>query len=156
MTWGLIGGLAGTFVMDLCVAGAFSIAGLSIAQCFSNIGDTVARFFGILGLEMPGGIPLGIATQYVIGPAIGATFGGAVARVDLLRVNRRPRRIVLAVLYVELIGQPLIATMPILLKWTLLESLIWYVGALVAHLIAGAVMGLVMSYGLVPASEAKS
>ncbi len=148
--WGLLGGLAGTMVMDLCVIGAFSAADVSVLHCFSNIGDTVARFFTIFGMEIPGGVPVGIATQYLIGPAIGASFGAAVAWVDILRAFARKRAIVLAVLYVEMVGQPLIATMPILLRWTLPEALTWYGGALIAHLIAGAVLGLVMRFGLRP------
>lgn len=163
--WGLMGGLAGTIVMDLFLIGAFSAAGLPSLMCFSIVGDTVARFFTILGnavvsfsvglgIEIAGSVPLGVAAHYVIGPAIGASFGAAVSRVDMLRVNTLKRGIGLAVLYVEALSQPLLAAMPILLGWTGPETLQWYGGALFAHFIAGAVLGLVISYGLI--SERKN
>ena len=70
--WGLMGGLAGTIVMDLFLIGAFPAAGLPSLMCFSIVGDTVARFFTILGdavvhffatlgIEIAGGVPLGNA-----------------------------------------------------------------------------------------------
>lgn len=150
--WGLLGGVAGTTVMDLCLIGAFSAAGLPALECLSSIGDTVASFFAILGVQIAGGVPLGVATQYLIGPAIGASFGAGVARIYILRVNSWKRDTALAVLYVEMIGLPLLATMPILLKWTSLETVLWFGGGLIGHLIVGAVLGLVISYGLRPAS----
>jgi hypothetical protein len=160
-----MGGLAGTVVMDLFLIGAFSAAGLPSLMCFSIVGDTVARFFTILGnaivgfsaslgIEIAGGVPLGVAAHYLIGPAIGASFGAAVARVDMLRVNTLKRGVGFAVLYVEILSQPLLAAMPILLGWTVPETLQWYGGALFAHLIAGAVLGLAIRYGLL--SEGKN
>ena len=81
-------------------------------------------------------------------------FGAAVARVDMLRVNTLKRGVSLAVLYVEILSQPLLAAMPILLGWTVPETLRWYGGALFAHFIADAVLGLVIRYGLI--SEGKN
>ncbi len=157
--WGLIGGLAGTIVMDLCLIGAFSVAGLPALTCFSVVGDTVARFFTVLGnavtsfsatlgLEIAGGVPLGVAAHYVIGPAIGASFGAAVTKIGALRLDSMKKSVVLSVLYVEILSQPLLAAMPILLGWTLLETLQWYGGALLAHSVAGAVLGSVTHRGL--------
>ncbi len=157
--WGLIGGLAGTIVMDLGLMSAFAVMGLPALTCFSMVGDTMARFFAVLGnavmrfsaiagLEMAGGVPLGVATHYLIGPAIGASFGAAVTRLDFFRLKSLKRGIGLAVVYVEMISQPLLAAMPILLGWTVPVTLQWYSGALCAHAIAGAVLGLVTAYGL--------
>ncbi len=147
VAWGAAGGFAGTFVMDLILMGALSVAGLPALTCFSVIGDTVARFLSNLGLELAGSVALGAAAQFLLGSAIGASFGAAAARVAILRVNTRKRGIVLAVLFVEMAGQPLLASMVILLKWTLPEILVWYGGALFAHFIAGTVLGLVTGYG---------
>lgn len=162
--WGLIGGLAGTIVMDLCLMGAFAVTGIPALTCFSMVGDTMARFFAVLGnavtrfsaiagLEIAGGVTLGVATHYVIGPAIGASFGAVAARVGAFRVTSLTRSVGLAVLYVEIVSQPLLAAMPILLGWTVSETLQWYGGALCAHAIAGAVLGLVTVYGLHPAAR---
>lgn len=151
--WGLIGGLVATLVMDLVLVGVLSVAGLPSLLCFSIVGDTAASFFAIMGVEMGGGIPLGIATHYLIGPSIGALFGAAVAKVDALRVDTLKKGVVLAVLYVEILSQPLLVTTPILLKMTTPETFQWFGVSFLMHLIAGAVLGLVICYGLCPATR---
>ncbi len=104
MGWGLIGGLAGTLVMDLVLMGALSTVGLPTLTCFSIVGNTAARFFWTLGIEMAGGVPLGVATHYLIGPVVGVIFGAASAQVDALRADTLKKGIVLAVLYVEILS----------------------------------------------------
>ena len=146
--WGLIGGLAGTMVMDLVLMVALPIAGLPALTCFSIVGNTVASFFSIQGIEMAGGIPLGIVAHYLIGPAAGAIFGAAVTRVSVHRVDTLKKNIVLAVLYIEILSQPILATTPILLKLTVTDTLKWYGGSFAMHSVLGLVLGLIMSYGL--------
>ncbi len=63
--WGLIGGLAGTLVMDLVLMGALSALGSPALTCFSIVGNTVARFFSIQGVEMARAIQIGLATHYL-------------------------------------------------------------------------------------------
>lgn len=151
--WGLIGGLAGTLVMDLILMGALSAAGLPALTCFSIVGNTVARFFTITGIEMAGGVPIGVATHYIVGPVVGAIFGAAVAgatvaQVNVFRLDNLKRGIVLAVVYVEILAQPILAMTPILLKMTTTEALLWFGGSFVMHILYGVVLGAVVSYGL--------
>ena len=146
--WGLMGGLAGTLVMDLVLMGALSAAGVPALTCFSIVGNTVARFFSTLGIETAGGIPLGAAAHYLIGPLVGAIFGAAVAQIAALQVETLKKGIVLAILYVEILSQPILATTPILLKMTAHETLQWFGVSFVMHLIWGAVLGAVVSCGL--------
>jgi hypothetical protein len=151
--WGLIGGVAGTVAMDAALMGGLSIAGLPALGCYSVVGDTVARFFSILGLQVAGGIALGAAAHYVIGPVVGAMFGAIVARVDALRVDTRKKMIVLAVLYIEILSQPLLAMTPILASaanaaMSTPAILQWYGLSTVMHALLGVVLGLAMSYGL--------
>jgi hypothetical protein len=146
--WGSIGGLVGTMVMDLVLMGVLSAAGLPIFTCFSIVGDTVARLFSMLGMELAGGIPLGVAAHYLIGPLIGAIFGMAVTRFEALRVNTFKKGIVLAVLYVEIVSQPILAATPILLKMTGPETRQWFGISFVMHMIWGVVLGVVVSYGM--------
>lgn len=148
MVVGSFGGLVGTMVMDLVLMGALSAVGLPALTCFSIVGNTVARFLSILGIEMAGGVPLGVATHYLIGPLIGAIFGVTVTQIDALRVDSVKKGVVLAVLYVEILSQPILATTPILLKMTTPETLQWFGGSFVMHLMWGIVLGLVMSYGM--------
>jgi len=148
MGWGLIGGLAGTMVMDLILMGGLSAAGLPALTCFSIVGDTVGRFFSMLGSEMAGGVPTGAATHYLIGPVIGAIFGMVLAQVESLRVGTLKKSIFLAIVYVEILSQPILATTPILLKMTAPQTLQWFGLSFVMHLILAVVLGAVVGYGL--------
>jgi hypothetical protein len=148
MAWGLIGGLASTMVMDLVLMGVLSAAGLPAFTCFSIVGDTVARLFSILGIEIAGGVPIGVAAHYLIGPAVGVIFGAVVNQVKVLRVNTLKKGIVLAVLYVEILSQPILATTPILLKMTTPQTLQWFSVSFVMHFILAVVLGVVVSFGL--------
>jgi len=148
MGWGLVGGLASTLVMDLVLLGALSAAGLPALTCFSIVGNTVTRFFSILGIEVAGGVPLGVTTHYLIGPLIGAIFGTVVVQVKALRVDTLKKSIVFAVLYVEILAQPILATTPILLKMTAAETLQWFGFSFVMHFLMAVVLGAVVSYGL--------
>ena len=147
LAWGLIGGLAGTMVMDAILMGGLSAAGLPALTCFSIVGNTVAQFFSILGIEVAGGVPLGVATHYLIGPLIGAIFGVIVTQVKALRVDTLKKSIVFAVLYVEILAQPILATTPILLKMTAAETLQWFGFSFVMHFLMAVVLGAVVSYG---------
>ena len=153
MGWGLIGGLAGTMVMDLVLMGVLSAAGLPAFTCFSIIGTTVARFFSILGIEMAGGVPTGAAAHYLIGPLVGAIFGAAVARIETLRPDTLKKSMLLAILYVEILSRPILATAPFLLTMTVPQAMQWFGGAFGMHLICGVVLGAVVSYGLRSASS---
>ena len=154
LAWGLIGGLAGTLVMDIVLMGAMLAVGMPALTCFSIVGRTVARFISALGFEMAGYVPLGVAAHYLIGPLVGAAFGAVVARVKGLRGGTLKWSIVLAVLYVEILSQPLLVLSPILLRWTAAETLQWYGGSFVMHLVLGCVLGLLVGYGLRPTTAA--
>lgn len=148
MGWGLVGGLAGTLVMDVILMGALSAVGLPALTCFSIVGNTVARFFAILGIEVTGGIQLGIETHYLIGSLVGVIFGTVVVQVKAFRVDTLKKSIVFAVLYVEILAQPILATTPILLKMTAAETLQWFGFSFVMHFLMAVVLGAVVSYGL--------
>jgi hypothetical protein len=146
--WGLIGGLAGTMVMDILLMGVLSVAGLPAFTCFSIVGNTAARFFSTLGMQMAGGVLTGVATHYLIGPLVGALFGLLTIKVGALRVDTLKKCIGFAVLYVEILAQPILASTPILLKMTAAETVQWFSGSFVMHFIFGVVLGVVVSYGL--------
>ncbi len=148
MIWGLGGGLVATLFMHIVLMATLTASGLPPTTCFSIVGDTAERFFSVLGLAMAGGVLPGIATHYLIGPLVGAVFGTAVAQIGALRGCSLKRAILLAVLYVEILAQPILATTPILLKMTAAETLQWFGGSFVMHFIFGVVLGVVLSYGL--------
>ena len=146
--WGLLGGLAGTMVMDLILMGALSAVGLPALTCFSIVGDTVARFLSMFGMQVAGGIPTGVVTHYLVGPLFGIIFGAVVAMFPALR-NRPLKKITIAaILYVEILSQPILVTTPILLKMTVAEILQWFGGSFVMHAILAVVLGVIVGYGL--------
>ncbi len=146
--WGLVGGLAGTLAMDVTLMGVLFAFGSPALTCFSIVGSTVARFFSMQNVELARTIYLGIATHYIVGPVIGTLFGLLVTRVKALHVKSLKKSLLLGILYVELLSQPLLATTPILLKMTTPSMLQWYAGSFVMHMIAGAVLGVVVGRGL--------
>ncbi len=146
--WGFLGGLVGTLLMDLFLMGILFLAGLPVLACFAVVGDTVARFFSLLGTEMTGSEAIGVITHYVIGPAIGAIFGAIVVLADRLRVDTRKKCMLVSILYVEILSQPLLAVSVFLLemKWPVIAA--WYGGAFVMHFIMGVILAVLVSHGL--------
>ena len=153
--WGLIGGLAGTMVMDLVLMAALPVVGLPALTCFSIVGNTVASFFSMQGIEMTGDVPLGVFTHYLIGPSAGAIFGAAVTQIKVLRPETLRKSIIIAILYVQILSQPILATTPILLKMTVNKTLQWYGGSFLMHSLLGLVLGVIMNYGLRSATVSK-
>jgi hypothetical protein len=51
---------------------------------------------------------------------------------------------------VEILGQPILATTPILLNMTAPETLLWYSGSFAMHLVLGIILGVVVGHGLRP------
>ena len=102
----------------------------------------------MFGMQMAGGIPTGVVTHYLIGPLVGIIFGAAVAMFPALREGTLKKITIAAVLYVEILSQPILVTTPILLKMTAPETLQWFGGSFVMHLILAVVLGVIVGYGL--------
>jgi hypothetical protein len=152
MQWGLIGGLAGTMAMDLVLLGGLSALGLPTDTCFLSIGSTVAHFFSLLGIKLSGDVMLGVATFHLLGPVLSAIYGLAVSQVGALQRITLKKNVVGAVLYAEVLSQLILTTMPILLKMSGSETVLWFAGSFVLHLTWGIVLGFVMHYGLLAKS----
>ncbi|MBI5950704.1 MAG: hypothetical protein HY865_03525 [Chloroflexi bacterium] len=148
MGWGLLGGLAGTLMMDTLLMGALSTFGLPALTCFSIVGDTVARFLAMLDMQVAGGIPAGVVTHYLVGPLFGIIFGTVVTIFPALRNGTLKKIMIAAILYVEILSQPILVTTPILLKMTTPETLQWFGGSFVMHFILAVVLGIIVGYGL--------
>ena len=152
MQWGLIGGLAGTIAMDLVLKGGLSALGLPTDTCFLSIGSTVAQFFSLLGIKLSGGVLLGVATFHLLGPVLSAIYGLAVSQARALQQATLKMNVIYAVLYAEVLSQLILTTMPILLKMSGSETVLWFAGSFVLHLTWGIVLGFVMHYGLLAKS----
>lgn len=152
--WGLLGGLAATLVMDLILMGILVAAGQPALTCYSIVGDTVMRLLNPADPTFGASILSGVAAHYIIGPIMGGIFGAAVViintrvRRNAFRVDSRKKLVILAVLYAEIMSQPLLALTPILLRMTTSELLEWYGGAVGMHFIWACVLGLICLRGL--------
>jgi len=145
--WGLVGGMTGTLVMDLILMGVLWAIGLPPLSCFSIVGETMAALLRIQVSELSQLIPLGIAAHYVIGPVVGVIFGLGIGWIKAVHTCSLNKRILFAVLYVEVLSQPILATAPILLGWKINMIIIWYCGSFIMHFILGCVLGAIVSYG---------
>jgi len=145
--WGLLGGLAGTLVMDLLLMGALLALGQPAGLCFSIVGDTVSSFLALFGAQVGGGVPTGVMTHYVVGPLFGILFG-ALTRLPALRGASLKKITIAAFVYVEILSQPILATTPILLKMKAPAILQWFGGSFVMHLILSIILGVIVGYGL--------
>jgi hypothetical protein len=146
--WGLMGGLAGTLVMDILLMAALRLLNQPASLCFSIVGDTVSRFLAIPGAQIAGGVPTGVVTHYVVGPLFGILFGALVMKFPALREGSLKKITIAAFMYVEILSQPILATTPILLKMKAPATLQWFAGSFVMHLILSIVLGLIVGYGL--------
>ncbi len=128
--------------------GTLLVLGQPPLLCFSIVGDTVASFLELFGLQAAGGVPTGMIAHYVIGPLFGTLFGVLVTAWRALRVSSVWKCILVAVVYVEILSQPILVTTPILLKMELQATLQWFAGSFVMHLIMSVMLGLTVGYGL--------
>jgi hypothetical protein len=155
LVFGLVAGLTATIVIDLITMGVLPFMGLPADGGFSVIGDTAAGFFSLLGVNVTGGVPLGVVLHYLIGLALGVIFGAGVTRVNALRLNSAKKGVGLGILYTEVISLPILVMPPIILKWTASDAAQWFGFSFVMHAIWGIVLGVVVSYGLRSAIAAR-
>jgi hypothetical protein len=151
---GLAGGLAGTIAMHVFGVGIFLVMGQPTSISFSIIGDAAASFFSKLGVKLAGGAPLGMVVFYLLGLALGVTFVALVLRINAFRLDSIRKGVGLGILYVEALSLPLLATATFVLNMTPSATALWFGVSVVMHLVYGAVMGAVVSYGLRSAAVA--
>ena len=109
----------------------------------------MARFFALLGIDLAGGVLVGVATHYLVGPLVGAIFGALVAQ-SRCAASRHAEEGHPAGGCVYRDPEPAHSRRlpPILLKMTAAEILQWYGGSFVMHFLFGVVLGAVVYYGL--------
>jgi hypothetical protein len=152
MQWSLIVGFVGTIAMDLVLAGGLSALRRPIDTCYLSIGSTIAYFFSLLRRKLSGEVVLGMATSHLLGPGLSVIYGLAMSQIGALQWKTIRKNVVYAVLYAEVLSQLILTTMPILLKISSTEIVLWFAGSFILHLIWGNVLGFVMDYGLLAKS----
>ncbi len=145
--WGLIAGLAGTVAMDMALLAGLPALGVPADTCYKTIGSTARQFFALLRITLAGDVMLGVATYHIIGPLLGAFYGLVISRVSALQRATLMKNLIYAVLYAEVLSQMILTITPVLLRMSADETMLWYAGSFVVHMIWGIVMGLVTYYG---------
>lgn len=145
---GLAGGVAATIVIDLVTVGVLPLMGLPADDGFSVIGDTAAGFLALFGIDVAGGVPLGVVLHYLIGAALGVLFGWGVTRIPALRLSSVKKGLGLGILFAEIISLPIVLLPPIILKMAAPEAAQWFGFCVVMHAIWGAALGGIVAYGL--------
>jgi hypothetical protein len=141
IVWGLIGGFAGTVIMDLVIAGFFLVAGMPIDLIYSFIGDVAESFFLRIGINLSGGILLGAFIHFFLGLVLGGIFGLAGTQIKAFRINSLKKGVLLGILYIEVISQPILVTAPLLKQMTSSEIFQWYGLSTIMHLVYGIILG---------------
>lgn len=133
--WGLLAGLAGTVAMDLALLASLPALGLPADACYLTIGSTVRHFFALLGITLAGDVTLGVAAYHLIGPLLGALYGLVVSQVSVLQQTTLKKNLICAVLYAEVLSQLILTMTPVLLKMPAQETMLWFAGSFVVHMI---------------------
>lgn len=145
---GLPGGLAATVVVDAIMMSVLHRTGQPAKTGFVLIGDTAARFLARFGINVAGGVPIGLFFHFLIGIAFGGLFGGIVSRVPNLRTASTPKMAGLGIIYTELISVPILVLPPIILKMDKPDAEGWFRFTIPLHAVFGVVLGLVAKSGL--------
>ena len=149
--WGLIGGFIATAIMDGVCAAFFAGVGMPVDLTYSFIGDAAADFFSRTGLDMAGSRLLGTVVHFFIGTALGGLFGLTTSRVEVFRTDSLRKAVVLAVIYIEIVSQPIVASAPLLGKMTVPDIVNWYALSTGMHLIYAVVLATILSWRRKPA-----
>jgi hypothetical protein len=148
MKLGFIGGLAGTLIMELFLMGPLIVVGMPALTFLSFIGDTIAQLLARFGIHLADGVPMCLAMQYLIGAIFGIIFVTVQRKVNALHTTSLKKGILQAVIFAEIISQPLLAMTTILLKMPVKDTLLWYGASLIMHFLYGITLGAIVSYGL--------
>ncbi len=140
------GGLAGTIVMDLFGVIVLLVNGGPDTISFALIGDAAATFLANFGLSIPGGTPLGLFLHYLIGVALGLTFGAVIWLAGIHNLTWR-KGIAFGILYVEAMSIPMLTAAAIVLQMTSSQTAVYFTTSFVMHLVFGSIVGVVVSYG---------
>lgn len=139
-------GLAGTIVMDLFGGAVLLVAGGPDTISFALIGDAAASFFSRIGIDIPGGTPLGLMLHYLIGLLLGITFGGGLSIVGIGTIDRK-RLVALGILYVEAMSVPMLAVAALVLQMPPSYAALYFATSFTLHLVFGSALGVAMSLG---------
>jgi hypothetical protein len=145
---GIAGSLAGTIIMDLVQIALLPAMGEPAGSFFGTIGEAAGTLITKIGIDIVGGIPLGLLLHYLLSLLLGVAFGLLVSRIYALRVNTTRRGVVTGILAAEAVGLILFVPVPVLLSNTSSELAAMFGAIVLFHALYGAVLGGITSHGL--------
>jgi hypothetical protein len=135
-----------SYIMYLFGASIFALLGWPASTSFTIIGDSAAAFYTKLGVALDGGSSLGMQLYFLIGLTLGAVLSVAIAGLEPLHLAPPKKRVVLSILYVEVMSLPLLAAGTLALKMSVTDALLWFGISFIMHLVYGLVLGIVTNY----------
>ena len=132
--YGLLGGLAGTIMMDIVMFVESWLMNQPITMNYAVIGAAVGK-----------GILHGLIIHFLIGPFLGLLFSATISLFDFIRIKSIKRTILLG-FWAGIITIPLGCVPAALLAGVPVLDLVGF--SLLPHIVWGLTLGIVIGYGL--------
>jgi hypothetical protein len=143
--YGIIAGTISTIVIDIVALIILAVTGVSLASFFALIGQCLLTLIGLDAAADP--VWQGITLHYSIGILTGLVIGLLTQRFHKLRFSSYRKGILLSVIIAEVEGNSLFYLMSVIMKIPQSEMMFTYGMCFLLHLIWGACLGLIISYG---------
>jgi len=143
--YGIIAGTISTIVIDIVALIILAAMGVSLASFFALIGQCLLTLIGLDAAADP--VWQGITLHYSIGILTGLVIGLLTQRFHKLRFSSYRKGILLSIIIAEVEGNSLFYLMSVIMKIPQSEMMFTYGMCFLLHLIWGACLGLIISYG---------
>lgn len=142
--YGIIAGIISTVVIDIVAFGILAAMGASLSSFFALIGRC---FLTLLGTDAADPVWQGLTLHYSIATLTGLVVGILTQRFHKLQFSSYRKGILLSVILAQVEGNSLFYLMSVIMKIPQSEMVFMYGMCFLLHLIWGACLGLIISYG---------
>ena len=142
--YGIIAGAVSTIVIDIVALVTLSVMGFSLASFFALIGRC---FLNLIGTTAADPVWYGVTLHYSIGILTGLLVGLISQRFHKLQFSSYRKGILLSIIVAEVEGNSLFYLMALMMNVSQSEIVFMYGLCCFFHLIWGACLGLIISYG---------
>jgi len=142
--YGIIAGTISTIVIDLVALIILTGMGVSLSSFFALIGQCLLTLIGATAADP---IWQGLTLHYSIGILTGLIIGLLTQRFHKLQFSSYRKGILLSIIIAEVEGNSLFYLTSVIMKIPQSEMVTMYELCFILHLIWGACLGLIISYG---------
>jgi hypothetical protein len=143
--YGIIAGTISTIIIDIVALIILAVMGVSLASFFALIGQCFLTLTGLAAAADP--VWQGITLHYSIGILTGLVIGLLTQIFHKLEFSSYRKGILLSVIIAEVEGTSLFYLMSVIMKIPQSEMATMYGLCFILHLVWGACLGLIISYG---------